>query len=62
MHKDFYRAFEERYRGSRDLIKSRLEVYNPFIQSIKSIYPDGHALDIGCGRGEWLELLRENDI
>jgi len=29
---NFYRAFEDRYRGSRDLIKSRLQAYLPFIQ------------------------------
>lgn len=56
----FYHAFEERYRGSRQLIGSRVRVYLPFIEPLKSI--DGHpqAVDLGCGRGEWLELLTEN--
>ena len=56
----FYSAFEERYRGSRDLIKSRLKVYLPFIQPLKELYENAEALDLGCGRGEWLELLKEN--
>ena len=59
MTSSFYRAFEEKYRGERDLIKSRLKVYLPFIEPLKETYPTGEALDLGCGRGEWLELLRE---
>jgi len=34
-----YKAFEDLHRGSRELIKSRLGVYLPFIEVIKSIYP-----------------------
>lgn len=60
MDKDFYKAFEDKYRGSRDLIKSRLRVYLPFIIPLLKVYPEAHALDLGCGRGEWLELLVEN--
>ncbi len=59
MTSNFYRAFEEKYRGSRDLIKSRLRVYLPFIEPLKTVYPDCKAVDLGCGRGEWLELLNE---
>jgi O-antigen chain-terminating methyltransferase len=56
---DFYRAFEDRYRGSRELIKSRLQVYVPFLQPLLAHYPGGQAIDLGCGRGEWLELVTE---
>jgi SAM-dependent methyltransferase len=59
MTDDFYRAFEDRYRGSRALIKSRLLVYVPFIEPLKSVYGEHKAIDLGCGRGEWLEILRE---
>lgn len=58
----FYRAFEDRFRGSRDLIKSRLDVYLPFITPLKQHYPDTHGIDLGCGRGEWLELMHEHGI
>jgi O-antigen chain-terminating methyltransferase len=55
-----YRAFEDRYRGSRELIKSRLEIYLPFVAPLKAIYDAPEVLDVGCGRGEWLELLQSN--
>lgn len=55
----FYRAFEDEHRGSRDVIKERQRVYLPFIQPLKELYPNSEAIDLGCGRGEWLELLSE---
>ena len=57
MADDFYRAFEEKYRGSRSLISQRLAVYSPFLAPLKGIYTQLNAVDLGCGRGEWLELL-----
>ena len=55
----FYRAFEEIFRGPRERIKARLVFYKPYLEAIHSIYPHSSALDLGCGRGEWLEVLRE---
>lgn len=57
MSAPFYRAFEDKYRGSRELIRSRLEIYVPFLHPLLSLKTSAPALDIGCGRGEWLELL-----
>lgn len=54
---DFYRAFEDKNRGSRKLVTERLKVYMPFIEPLTNIYKKAAALDLGCGRGEWLELL-----
>lgn len=54
----FYKAFEDRFRGSRELISDRLKVYLPLIDPLKTLYPDCLAVDLGCGRGEWLELLQ----
>jgi len=59
MNDEFYRAFEDRHRGDRWLIKSRLRVYLPFITPLLEIYQPCNAVDLGCGRGEWLELLNE---
>jgi len=56
----FYRAFEDRYRGSRELIKSRLTKYMPFVQPLATLYPGEKTFDLGCGRGEWLELMGES--
>jgi len=62
MQDNFYRAFEDKHRGSRELIKERLKVYLPFIEPFKNIYKKEElkALDLGCGRGEWIELVSEN--
>ncbi len=56
---DFYRAFEDKFRGSHDEIRARLEIYNPFLEAIRPHSRAGLCLDLGCGRGEWLELLRD---
>lgn len=55
----FYRAFEDQHRGSRELIKGRLAKYLPFITPLATLYPGGKTFDLGCGRGEWLELMAE---
>jgi len=60
--KQFYRTFEERFRGSRANIKKKQKVYLPFIQPLHDYYADGIVFDIGCGRGEWLELMQEHGI
>ncbi len=62
MSSEFYRAFEDRHRGSRELILSRLEVYLPFIEKLKEFHNPCKALDLGCGRGEWLQLLQSNGV
>jgi SAM-dependent methyltransferase len=46
-----YADFEQRFRGSREQIEKRLQKYLPLFSGRKDI------LDIGCGRGEFLELL-----
>jgi O-antigen chain-terminating methyltransferase len=56
----FYVAFEAQFRGSRADIINRLKVYIPLIEEAKIGTEDASILDIGCGRGEWLELLRES--
>lgn len=55
----FYRAYEDRYRGARELITQRLRAYEPFLTPMAPHDAPAAALDLGCGRGEWLELLGE---
>jgi 2-polyprenyl-3-methyl-5-hydroxy-6-metoxy-1,4-benzoquinol methylase len=51
-----YVAFEDRFRGSSDDIRARLLDYLPLFEGASNV------LDVGCGRGELLELLRERQI
>ena len=59
MTDDFYRQLEERFRSSQAVIRERLEVYRPFLKALMQEVSQPKALDIGCGRGEWLQLLKE---
>ena len=47
-----YVGFEDQFRGSRDAIRRGLEDYVPRFAGVQDV------LDVGCGRGEFLELLR----
>jgi SAM-dependent methyltransferase len=51
-----YVGFEDRYRGSREEIRDRMAAYVPYFKNAV------HVVDIGCGRGEFLELLREAGV
>ena len=58
---ELYRDLENRFRGERNFIKSRLEFYLPFVMPLLELYPkELNAVDLGCGRGEWVELMCEN--
>ena len=50
----FYPTLERSFRGSPEHVRQRQEVYRPWIDSL----PEGPVADIGCGRGEWLDLVR----
>ncbi len=58
----FYAAFENRFRGTPEDIRQRVAVYLPYVREARVGNLDSFVLDIGCGRGEWLELLRDNGI
>ena len=55
----FYHRLENRYRGSRREISSRLRVYLPDVEAAVLRTDGKPVMDLGCGRGEWLELLSE---
>ncbi|MFN2288606.1 MAG: glycosyltransferase [Chromatocurvus sp.] len=54
----FYHAFEAAFRGSRATILGRLQEYGPFVSPLSQRGIPKAALDLGCGRGEWLETLK----
>ena len=35
MNNNFYKSLEDKFRGSRDLIKERLTIYLPFLEVFK---------------------------
>lgn len=51
-----YTRFADRFRGSEEDIRERMRRYVPLFAGCKN------AVDVGCGRGEFLSLLRENGI
>lgn len=57
-----YVFFEDQFRGDRNEIKERLKIYLPLLKEIEDGMSEHPILDIGCGRGEWLELLSENNL
>ena len=57
-----YATFEDQFRGTREDIKQRQRIYLPLIQQCQAGTDHAPVLDIGCGRGEWLELLRDQRL
>ena len=51
-----YGRFAERFRGSEDYVKSGQKFYLPYFAGRKEV------LDIGCGRGEFLDLMRQAGV
>ena len=51
-----YVGFENRFRGSEALISGRLQDYLPLFASCSNV------LDVGCGRGELLDLFKTQGI
>jgi O-antigen chain-terminating methyltransferase len=51
-----YVGFEDRFRGSPEEIRARARDYVPLLASANDV------VDLGCGRGELLDLLREHSV
>jgi SAM-dependent methyltransferase len=54
--RDAYREFEEVFRGPEERVRERQRV---FVDLVRDHEP---VLDAGCGRGEFLDLLRESGV
>ncbi|HEU0124052.1 MAG TPA: class I SAM-dependent methyltransferase [Bryobacteraceae bacterium] len=50
----FYAAFQEQFRGPEHDVEANLHQYLQILGEC-NIDPSGNWLDIGCGRGEWLQ-------
>lgn len=55
----YYVAFEEECRGTCEAIQEAQSVYLPLLERAATVSPGTPLLDVGCGRGEWLQLLGE---
>jgi 2-polyprenyl-3-methyl-5-hydroxy-6-metoxy-1,4-benzoquinol methylase len=51
-----YGAFAQRFRGSEKYVKAGQQIYVPHFSRRHNV------LDIGCGRGEFLELMRDAGV
>ncbi len=51
-----YAGFENRFRGSEEDVRSQLQAYVPLFAR------GSRVLDLGCGRGEFLELLKAGGV
>ena len=51
-----YFVFEDRFRGTRTQIKERQRAFLKYFEGCRNV------LDIGSGRGEFLELMKEQEI
>jgi SAM-dependent methyltransferase len=52
-----YLELERRYRGTEEEIRERIAAYLTYLEKVP-----GPVLDLGCGRGEALALLRDHGI
>jgi O-antigen chain-terminating methyltransferase len=51
-----YLRFAERFRGTEDYVREKQRFYVPYFQDCRDV------LDLGCGRGEFLEVMREAGV
>ena len=51
-----YSRFAERFRGSEEYVKAGQQLYLPYFQGCQNV------LDIGCGRGEFLKMMRDAGV
>jgi len=58
-YEELYEDLEDTFRGSRDHVRALTAEYLPDIATVPG---KGPVIDVGCGRGEWLEVLRDADV
>ena len=61
----YYLAFEDAHRASARDMREAFKAYKPTLQSLLERQRPAqitHAIDLGCGRGEWLEFIADIGI
>ena len=58
----FYFDFENHFRGTKEDILKGQSAYLPYLQKSGVNFENKPALDLGCGRGEWLQALKSTNI
>lgn len=56
----FYKLFEDKFRGSEEVIKERVSEHLPLFADLTPALRKLPIIDIGCGRGEFLSLMRDH--
>jgi O-antigen chain-terminating methyltransferase len=51
-----YAGFADRFRGGEEYVRKNLRIYRPYFEGKSAV------IDIGCGRGEFLEMMREAGV
>lgn len=55
-----YVALEDHFRGEQSVIRERQKQYLPRISEV--VTKETPLVDFGCGRGEWLDILKEAGV
>ena len=58
-YEELYEDLEDTFRGSRDHVRTLTSEYLPDVATVPG---KGPVIDVGCGRGEWIEVLRDADV
>ena len=58
-HEGLYQELEDEFRGTREAVRKKLR---PYVADLASLPEGGPVIDVGCGRGEWLELLAAEGV
>jgi SAM-dependent methyltransferase len=57
-----YVSFEDQFRGTREDIKERFQIYLPILERAHLGSDKMPIVEVGSGRGEWLELLQQGGL
>ncbi len=58
-YEELYEDLEDTFRGSREHV---MDMAKEYVDDVKAFPGRAPVVDVGCGRGEWLEVLRDADV